>query len=294
MTFTNKMTFRGHSGAIYALDYDQKFIYSASADKYVVRWNIETKKQDSFAIKLTSTPFFIQLLDQNSKLLVGLSNGDIHFFNINKRKEIKYYQLHRNGIFSGLDNPQQQQFYVADGNGVLSIWDSNTLNLLLKLPFDCGKIRKIYLSANKLHLYLCCQDGKIRILDTNSFNLIYEWYTHNGGVATILEYGENILISAGKDAHIRIWDKETKENIKSIPAHNYMIYELLLLNNTTIVSASRDKNIKIWNAKTWEVIQRLDLKNGGHKHSVNKLIKIDDQTFVSASDDAQIILWSEK
>jgi hypothetical protein len=39
------------------------------------------------------------------------------------------------------------------------------------------------------------------------------------------------------------------------------------------------------------VIQKLELKTGGHKNSVNSLILFGDKLLVSCSDDSRIIVW---
>lgn len=288
--FSKKLVFEGHSGAIYSLQYDGQFIYSASADKYVVRWNLTTGEQDKFAIRLPATPYSIQLIDQHSKLVTGLSNGDIHIFDLAERKELKFYKLHKKGVFALAENPLKQQFYSADGDGTLSVWDVQTLELLIQLPFDCGKIRRIIPSKDGSLVYICCQDGNIRCIDTTYFNLIDVFFAHEGGAGTILER-EHLLITGGKDAHINIQDHISKSVFKRIPAHNYMIYELIQLDDQLIVSVSRDKTIKIWNTADWSVLQRLDLKKGGHRHSVNCAVKINETTFATASDDARIIVW---
>lgn len=289
--FSRKLSFEGHSGAVYSLQYDGQFLYSASADKYVVRWNPELEKQDKFAIKLPATPYSILLIDNNTKLIAGLSNGDIHIFDLQERKEIKFYKLHKNGVFAMAENAIKNQFYITDGEGTLSVWDTQTLNLLIQLPFDCGKIRRIIISKDGSTVYLCCQDGKIRCIETTYFNLTEEFFAHEGGVGTLLEWDENTLISGGKDAHIKLWDKSSKTCSKNIPAHNYMIYDLIKLNDKTVVSASRDKTIKIWDARNLSVIQRLDIKKDGHRHSVNCVVKLNENTFATASDDARIIVW---
>lgn len=289
--FIKKITFSGHSGAIYSLQYDGEFIYSASADKYVVRWNLKTGEQDKFAIKMPATPYAIQLIDKHSKLVAGLSNGDIHIFDLYGRKEIKFYKLHKKGVFSIAENSLKSQLYTADGEGTLSVWNTQTLELLLQLPFDCGKIRRIIPSINGNILYLCCQDGKIRCVDTTYFNLANEFFAHNDGAGILLEIDKNTFITGGKDAHIKLWDAQSNIFFKSIPAHNYMIYDFIRLNETTVVSVSRDKTIKVWNMENFSVLQRLDLKKGGHRHSVNCAVKIDDTTFATASDDARIIVW---
>ncbi len=291
LDFSKKLVFEGHSGAIYSLQYDGQFIYSASADKYVVRWNLATGEQDKFAIRLPATPYSIQLIDQQSKLIAGLSNGDIHIFDLAERKELKFYKLHKKGVFALAENPLKQQFYSADGDGTLSVWDVQTLELLIQLPFDCGKIRRIIPSKDGSLVYICCQDGNIRCIDTTYFNLIDVFFAHEGGTGTVLEWDKQILLTGGKDAHINLLDIPSKSYFKRIPAHNYMIYDLIRLTDQLVVSVSRDKTIKIWNTEDWSVLQRLDLKKGGHRHSVNCAVKINDRTFATASDDARIIVW---
>lgn len=291
--FSRKLTFEGHSGAIYSLQYDGKYIYSASADKYVVRWNLETGEQDRFAIRLPATPYSIRLIDNTAKLVAGLSGGNVHIFDLRERKEVKFYQLHRKGVFAMAENSKKGQFYLGDGEGTLSVWDNQTLELLIQLPFDCGKIRRIIPSADGNLIYLCCQDGAIRCIETTFFNLEEEFFAHQDGAGTLLELDNNTLVTGGKDAHIRLWDKQSKTCFRSIPAHNYMIYDLIRVNDT-IVSVSRDKTIKTWDAATCSFMQRLDFKKGGHRHSVNCAVVLDENTFATASDDARIITWKRE
>jgi WD40 repeat protein len=92
---------------------------------------------------------------------------------------------------------------------------------------------------------------------------------------------------------LNFWDIEFYSLIKSIPAHNFAIYKIVFHPKENIFgTASRDKNIKIWNAETKEVIQRLDLKNGGHKASVNNLFYTKNgDRLISVSDDRSLIIW---
>lgn len=292
--FSKKLTIEGHSGAVYSLQYDGHFLYSASADKYVVRWDSESGVQDKFAIKLPATPYSILLIDNNTKLVAGLSSGDVHVFDLHERKEIKFYKLHKKGVFALAENPIRNQFYIADGEGTLSVWNTQTLELLIRLPFDCGKIRRIIPADNGELIYLCCQDGKVRCIETTFFNLTEEFSAHKDGVGALLELDDNTLITGGKDAYIKWWDKQSKTCFKSIPAHNYMIYDLIRLNESVIVSVSRDKTIKLWDPETFSVIERLNLKKGGHRHSVNCAIRLNETTFATSSDDARVMIWQEQ
>ncbi|NBR14420.1 MAG: hypothetical protein EBQ94_08380 [Flavobacteriales bacterium] len=293
--FTRIIEFSDHSGAVYSIAYDGQFIYSASGDKYVCRWNPITGTQDKFAIKFNNTPYSIQLFNDNSMLAVGLENGDLHFFDLIERVETKFFKQHKSAIFNILENKHTQQLYTTDADGNLAVWSTNDFSLQLLLPFDCGKIRRMAMNQNGSMLYLACQDGNIRVIETEFYNLIDEFLAHKEGVTSLAFHPNNslLLLSGGKDAHLKFWDLSTNSELKSLPAHNFVIYDILFLTNKLFVTASRDKTIKIWDAEMDIVVQRIEAKQRGHRHSVNALIKISDSSFASCSDDKRILFFSE-
>jgi WD40 repeat protein len=143
-------------------------------------------------------------------------------------------------------------------------------------------------------LFLACQDGYIRILETEYFNQIGEFFAHENGATSIAFHTDSKqLITGGKDAILRIWNLETTQQIKAIPAHNFVIYDIQFLNATEFITVSRDKSIKIWSFENLAVTQKLEFKNGGHIHSVNKIQFLNSTTFATCSDDKRIMIWEK-
>jgi WD40 repeat protein len=293
-TFAKTKESIGHSGQIFSIVFDGDFIYSSSSDKYVTRWDIETGKQDKFAIRFEKSPYSLALISNNEKLAVGLENGDLHIFDLHLNKEIKFYQQHKTAIFYLKENKSKKQFYSSDADGNLAVWNTDSLKLEVLLPFDCGKIRRMSLNSDESMLYLACQDGFVRVLETEFYNLIDEFFSHEGGTTSISldPENENFLFTGGKDAHLKVWNLNSNQCEKSIPAHNYAIYDILFLNKKSFVTLSRDKSIKIWSKEMLSVLQKIDAKSKGHKHSVNSIVKLDDSSFATASDDKTINYFS--
>lgn len=210
-----------------------------------------------------------------------------------ERKEIKFYQQHQSAIFYLKENKSKNQFYSSDADGNLAVWNSDSLKLEVFLPFACGKIRRMSLNPDESKLYLACQDGFVRVLETEYYNLIEEFFAHEGGATSITldRENENYLFTGGKDAHLKIWNLNSKKCEKSIPAHNYAIYDILFLDKT-FVTISRDKSIKIWDRESLSFLQKIDAKSKGHKHSVNSILKLNDTTISTASDDKTINIFS--
>lgn len=293
MEISKQREFKGHSAGIYALDFDGKFIYSGSADGFVTRWDLDLGIQDKFAINLKKPVYSICLVNSAEHLAVGLNNGDLHIFDLKRRSEIKYFTQHKSAVFCIVENSHQSHIYSADADGNLAVWNSQTFELLLYLPFNCGKIRRVSVSSDGKYIALACQDGKIRILETDYFNQLTAFFAHKDGATSCSFHplDSNILFSGGKDAILRQWNWNESKLLKEIPAHNFVIYDILSLKENLLLTSSRDKSIKLWDLVSLNFITKLEFKHGGHKHSVNCLLKMSDTTFCSASDDKKIVFW---
>jgi WD40 repeat protein len=289
--FQKQKELQGHLGAIYTCVFDGEFLYTGSADKFITRWNLKSGTQDKFAIKFESPVYTMELFKH--LLFVGLANGALNVFDLKKRIELKHFSQHKEALFSISSNPNKNQLYVGDALGNLSVWDIETLDLLVYLPLDSGKIRDIQCSIDGSNFALTCQDGTIRIFDTEFFNEISTISGHKDGATAVLfdPTSSEHLISGGKDAMLRKWNWKTNTLLLEIPAHNFAIYRLIHV-GSYFVSASRDKTLKLWTIDL-DFIKRLDSKEGGHHHSVNDVAHLNDSLFASVGDDKRIILWEK-
>jgi WD40 repeat protein len=289
--FIKQNEIREHQGSVFTLADDSHFLYSAGADKFVTRWNIEEQLQDSFSIKSDYSIYKIAVISSLNLLVLGSSNGNIFVINTDTKKEEKFLDYHKSAIFEIQYDSNNNRLYVGDANGVLSVWDALSWKLLVTLPFDCGKIRSILIDDFDGKVYLGSQDGFVRVLDFNNFNLIKTFEAHTGGCLTISLHKEksSVLFTSGKDGIIKCWDRLSCKLLLAIPAHNYGVYKLVSF-DTFLISASRDKSIKVWNVNNMEILQKLTRKEGGHSHSVNDLVIYNDK-LISCGDDKRIITW---
>lgn len=286
----------GHSGPIYAVDGDQSFIYSAAADKFVTRWNRETGQQDPFAIRCESSPFAIKLVNQQKILAIGLSNGHLHFVDLQNRVELHLYVQHQAGIFAMFEQKENHQLCVGDADGFLSVWDTQTLKLKIILPLCSSKIRAIT-ALDQGRIAVANNEGEIIILETEFMNEIHRFYAHELGVSALCfdaETGQ--LISGGKDGMLRWWKTVNFQVFKALPAHKGAIYGIQHINEHYFATISRDKSIKVWDKATKGVVQKVEGKNQGHRHSVNGLWSDDNGTIATVGDDQilRVFQWMSK
>jgi WD40 repeat protein len=294
MKITKRVELTGHAASIYAVIAKEGKIYTASGDKFVARWNLQEAKQDNFAIKSESSIYAISVLQDAPILIIATSSGAFHVIDILQKKELHHFVQHTVAIFSIQENFTNNQVYITDADGNLSIWDKINWELILFLPLLVGKIREVLVAEDGKSIFLACQDGTIRSFDTQFFNEKFVFKAHKDGVNCLAFFPEkkNILISGGKDGYLRVWTLNTNACVLEIPAHNFGIYKIEFFNNGKyFCTASRDKSIKIWDTNDCSVISKLERKQGGHSHAVNDICKLDEHTLCSVGDDKRIIIW---
>ncbi len=285
-------TLTGHAGAIYASCFYNNLLYTAGADKYVVRWNVTTQQQDGFVVKLERPSYALTYLSSSAVLLMGESTGKIHVVDTKAKEEKKILAQHRASIFSLTYDKRRNQFYSGDRNGVFCAWDASTFQLLLAQQFHCGRIKRMTVDEETGWVVLACQDGQLRFVDGNGLTVKKTLKVSDYSLNGVLLDGDKVVVG-GRTAFISVWNWQTEKRLHNFKAHNYAVYDLAFLDNKTkLVSASFDKSLKIWSLYDFEQLDFRTALNDGHRSSVNNITKISEKSFATVSDDRKIKLWT--
>lgn len=304
-------TFAGHTGPVYALlpgSVPGTFI-SGSGDGLVVQWSISAPDQGVVLVNVGQAVFSMCLLAQEGLLLIGTEGGGLHVVDLASRKELHHYALHSKGVFSIKVLPQQR-VACAGGDGTLSVWQleqGGELRMLRQIPLVEEKLRALCLSPSGEQIAVACQDGSVRMLESDLFNEAYTLNAHPLHVsleteasfigATCMAYHpmKPVLLTGGKDGHLRLWRSDADHALlASLPAHKAAIYRIEFSPaGRYLATSSRDKSAKVWDASSLEPLARLDRNAGGHTHSVNALLWLD-YVLLTASDDRRILRWEWK
>jgi WD repeat-containing protein 61 len=292
--------FEGHSGAIYTLEpaNEKHLFFSGSSDNLVVEWNMKNQGQNKVVAKLPAKAMALKYVLDRNILLVGQSLGGVHVIDLNKNEEVKLLQLHRQSIYDIQYLPEKECFWVAAGDGTLSVWSINDFSLITALQLCDKKIRSIAFNTILKEAAIGCGDGSIRIYDFETYEekKIIKGHLDNFSVNAVYYHpnGKHLL-SGSRDAYLNVWNIEKDYAlINHIPAHNYAIYSIVFSPDMKLfATGSRDKTIKIWDAKNFEMLLRIDkTQYDGHTHSVNKLFWSDlNNDLISTGDDRAIMVW---
>jgi WD repeat-containing protein 61 len=296
MGWTKHASYLGHRGAIYALQSTSNphLFLSGSGDGHVVRWDVRSPERGD-QIADTLKAIFSLHHDVGRKLLfIGNEEGGLHMIDLVAQEEVRLLKAHKRGIFRivplGAD-----RILCTGGDGLMSVWNVPSMELIRHVPLSDEKIRGVAVSADGAQIAVACLDGSIRILDSTDFNEQHTLAGHVKGAASVSWHpNKPVLISGGRDGHLRFWRSDAGfAPLHDFAAHRANIYGIAFNSDASLcATASRDKTVKIWDAATFEPLERFDLKTHGHTHSVNVVQWCNDGSLLSASDDRSILRWA--
>ncbi len=296
MAWRRGAAFTGHRGAIYALvpGTEHRSFLSGAGDGRVVRWHLDRPDQGEL-VATVDRPVFALGLDRPRRLLfIGKDDGSLHVLDMASKKEIHHFTVQRDGIFSITHLPEAR-IACAGGDGTLSIWSVDPMELIRRIPLTQEKIRHLSTDPDGRAIAIGDGGGSVRSLDTTDFNELAAVQAHDGGCTAVCFHpSKPVVLSGGKDGHLRAWRGGDLRPVHAFPAHGGSIYAIAFAPGGSVcATASRDRTVKLWDAGTLDPVARLDARTGGHGRSVNALAWIDG-TLITAGDDRRILPWDQK
>ena len=169
-------------------------------------------------------------------LLLGTTDGQIHYFEVSSKKVIRMLNVH--------ESPITCMIHLNNLNHSTDCIASCSIDKTIKL---------IKLSTGKILVSLADHSEAINCL-----------------IPTIDKFNNFCIASAGKDKSIKVWNlqKTNPSCFRTLIGHKDEITCMAPLNGNMFASCSEDKSIRIWNSYPGECLKILE----GHKSGVTSLI----------------------
>ncbi|WNJ20674.1 WD40 repeat domain-containing protein [Pontibacter sp. G13] len=291
--------YAGHTGSVFAMQRDasETYFYTSGDDGVVARWSLTPGNSDGTGmVKLGQAVYSLCVIPDQPLLVLGSSDGTVHFVDTESRKILHTYRKSPDAIFRLTYDPDTQTLWVLHGKGGLSVLDLKDFSSKAFVRLSEEHLRAQVLNPNGDQWLIGASDGFIYQIDREAGGITHKWKAHDNSVFSLAVHGSNkYLLSGSRDAHLKIWDlQDGHQLIKSLPAHNFTINDIAISpDGDHFVTASRDKTWKVWDAYRFQLLKVVDLaRNQGHKHSVNAIMWLNsDNSVISCSDDRRVIRW---
>ena len=270
---------KGHKDSIYdfVLDKETRTIYSAGAEGYVVKWDIDNPENG--ILVLQGGEAFYSMTKHDAHLLLGSRNGEIFKVNLADNTLVSKQKKHHGGVFFIMDTTSGGE------DGILS-YTRNEEQRSLQVSNE--SLRCIIQSEGSY--FIGASDHLIYEVDKDTMQVTRTLVGHTNSVFALTLLDEKTLVSTGRDAMIRAWDLTIGKEVYSVAAHEYQ-GKSVSYNGNILISSSMNKTIKLWNDKL-ELVKVIDFdRYQGHTNCINKVEWIDENMFVSCSDDRTLCLW---
>lgn len=289
-------TFTGHRDCVYTLEKSDEAhrFFSAAGDGFIVRWNLQKPDVGEMIAKVAHSVYAMAYRPNENHLWIVENFEGIHVIDIDTKQEIHSLKLAATNYFD--IKIYKNLAYIAGGDGVISIIETDTLNFVKQIKASEMSVRCLSINPVEREFAAGFSDNTIKIFDLQTFQLKKVIEAHQNSVFA-LKYSPDFkyLLSGSRDARLKIWDVEKSYLLeKEIVAHTFAINNIdYSPDYKYFATCSMDKSLKIWDAESFKLLKVIDrARHAGHGTSVNKLLWTQyDNQLVSASDDRTISVW---
>jgi WD40 repeat protein len=286
---------QGHKGAVYTLcdGIDPETILSGGSDGFICKWEPNQNKNGIVIADVGTQVFSLYSFPEKKIVFAGTMQGDLYHFNFQDESLVRRFKFHQQSIYRFAE--WNEMLIVAAGDGIVSIWNPDTAEMIHHLKISHQKLRSLAIDPENDKLFTGDANGNLWILKLPGLELIEKLESVHDKTIFSMKYldAEKLLLTGGLDAHLKILN-DTANIIQDIKAHWFSVNDICNLRGTNfIATASRDKSIRIWDKSDRSLVKEISSpKFAAHLHSVNSLLWNSNKSVLySASDDGNIFGW---
>mmetsp|Transcript_21917 Transcript_21917/g.50193 ORF Transcript_21917/g.50193 Transcript_21917/m.50193 type:complete len:875 (-) Transcript_21917:277-2901(-) len=234
-------TLTGHTSSVYALVVTERQLISASHDKLVKIWDLNTLRCRH---TLKGHNSRVRALAVAGKFLFSGSNDkSIKVWNLELVAQTQSLESHASWIRALAT--EKDVLTSASKDNTVKIWDLKTMKCIF--TFATGSEVYCLAIANNT-VYGGCQDRKIRVWNLNTMQKSHMLIGHEG-VVRCLFIRNNRLYSGASDCKVKVWDLSTNDCMTLFGHTSFVRAVAVDELGQTLYTGADDKKIKIWQAR---------------------------------------------
>jgi WD40 repeat protein len=285
-------TLEGHSDSVtgVAVAPDGKRVVSASADKTLKVWDLETGRP-LHTLEGHSEAVNAVVVTSDGKVAVSASyDRTLKVWDLETGRALRTLEGHSDAVWDVTVTADGKRAVSASEDCTLKVWDLETGRALHTLEGHSDSVYGVAVTADGKRTVSTSQDRTLKVWDLETGRVLRTLEGHSGAVLdVVLTPDGKRAVSASRDKTLKVWDLETGCALRTLEGHSaYVTGVAVTVDGKLAVSASWDKALKVWDLETGRALRTLE----GHSAFVYGVaVTADGKWAVSASGDQTLKVW---
>ncbi|KAJ3284341.1 hypothetical protein HDU79_008279, partial [Rhizoclosmatium sp. JEL0117] len=254
---------------IAAFSHDSKTVISASYDKTIKLWSVETgeciKTLAGHSYSVRSVAF-----SPDSKTVVsGSDDKTINLWTVETGEHAKTFAGHSDSVRSVAFSPDSKTVVSGSDDKTIKLWSVETGECIKTLAGHSYSVRSVAFSPDSKTVVSGSQDKTVKLWSVETGECLKTLVGHSNSVRSVaFSPDSKTVVSGSLDKTVKLWSVEAEEYVQNLAGHANSVKAVAFSPNSKfLASGSSDKTVKLWSVETGECVKTL----AGHSNSVKSV-----------------------
>ncbi|MEG4913976.1 WD40 domain-containing protein [Microcoleus sp. B7-D4] len=297
-TVKERNSLEGHFASVnsVAISPDGKTLASASADKTIKLWNLQTHKLLATITGHTNSVYAVSFSPNGKLLATGSDDNTVKLWDTTTGKQIITITGHTNSVNAVSFSPDGKLLVTGSADNTVKLWDTTTGKQIITITGHTNSVNAVSFSPDGKTLASASYDNTIKLWNLQTQTLLITLAGHSNWVNSVAFSPDGKTLASGSsDNTIKLWnllwDRPTPklELIETLTGHSNWVNSVSFSpNGKLLATGSADKTVQLWGTTTGKQIITLT----GHKDAVNAVsFSPNGKLLATGSADNTVKLW---
>jgi WD40 repeat protein len=237
-----------HPIIVFTISNNRQKLASVTPDGAIVLWNLADRTQH-LRVSRYDNVRAATFLQQDQILALGLSNGDIALFHVEKNEEIDRLTGHEKRTNSLIAMKDDSVLASASVDGTIKLWDITSGKVLCTLGDRRSAVRCLAVEPDEKYIVSGSDSGEIALWSLDSGKqLARSTQLQDVVYGVVFTQPSRHLVTATGQGFIGRWDQKLGDGIHIVYQHAHPVYSLAAFRSSDkVVAAAADGTLMIVN-----------------------------------------------
>ncbi|MCY1083181.1 SIR2 family protein [Archangium lansingense] len=288
----NERTLEGHGAPVNscAVTPDGRCVVSASADKTLKVWELETGRELVTLEGHDGVVTGCAVMPDGRRVVSASEDGTLKVWELETGRELATLVGHGASVTACAVTPDGRRLVSASVDSMLKMWDVATGTELFTLEGHRRAVRCCTVTPDGQCVISASDDRTLKVWEVETGRALATFQGHGRAVkgCSVTPDGR-CVVSASADKTLKVWELRTGRELVSLKGHEEGVWGCVVMpDGRRVVSVSFDRSLKVWELETGRELAVLR----GHGGLVSGCAMTPDGLrVVSASWDRTLRVW---